>query len=186
MYRGEKAEQIALEYIKANFDPEAKLFGGMNANQPDIICSLGVIEVKGLPAQCGQFTYSTKHLNPYSEKIINEKNPSQELCKQWIAEHYKNVNYFCIVEKDLVSLYSTQDFLSTFSFSVECRAKKSGSRVPAKKTILPSTYWKDGRLYHNFLKKEYLSQDLYVNDNGEVRKLSLTKNKTYIFSVVRK
>lgn len=181
MYRGEKAEKFALDFIRKNYDENAILLGGMNANEPDIQCCLGNIEVKGLPAQ---FTEKTASSNSYSEVIIQlGETKDENLYKQWIKEHYKNVNYFCIVENERVSLLTPEDFLSRYRFDLTIREKKSGSRKPGKTFSLSDTYWENGRLYHKNLCNVYLQDNIYINKEGEVRLLSSTKNKTYIFNV---
>ena len=106
-YKGAVGEQAVLNFIQKNYDNQAKLYGGMDSTEPDIKSEkLGIIEVKSIPAQCGQFTESTKNQYKYSDEIIlafgknivnNMTLNDNELCKKWVQNYYvnyKKVNYF--------------------------------------------------------------------------------------------
>lgn len=104
MYRGAVYEKKAYNYILKNIDANAILFGGMDNTTPDIVLSDGSrVEVKGLPAQCGQFTYSTKNLYSFSDEIISAYSHgtlTDTLCREWCQSYYtfnKQVQFFAVI-----------------------------------------------------------------------------------------
>ncbi len=210
-YRGEKAEKMLLEYIKNNFDDQAESKGGMNSHDPDIISpKLGIIEVKGLPAQSGQFTQATATKYNFSDLIIdafgtdvqdNAVLNDNDLCVKWIKDYYintKKVNYFGVLEEDgTVHLQTPTEYFQTHTFYCTARCKKSGSDKARKWVMnyIPkewNCYWDGDKLYapgatpNDSCIGENTKKDkkiIWVNPSNEVRILSDTKNLTYIFSV---
>ena len=204
--KGELAEINFFNFFKENYDSEASRQGGMDCTAPDIISpKMGIIEVKSLPAQCGQFTDTTANNYEFSDEIISAfgisaKLENNELCIKWIKNYYKNhkkVNYFGVIENDNYYLLTIDEFFEKYTFFCTKRAKKSGSAKAAKwveKYLDPSWvyYRKNDKLYINnsdLIDTVFIGyntkgsqKDLYINDNLEVRILSNTKNKTYIFS----
>lgn len=206
MYRGQAAEEQVFNYIKNNIDSKASLFGGMDSTSPDIVLSDGsIVEVKDLPAQCGQFTISTKDNYEFSDEIIaafEDGKPNSELCEKWVKDYYlkkKKVKYFGIVSNKKTKFLTAGDFFHSCSFSCVCRAKKSGSSTSTPKWVekfLPQEieYTKEGKYLvvknNKFYNTSYLGQDtkgnqkmIYIDDCGRIKVLSNTANKTYIFSV---
>lgn len=204
MIRGKKYEITALEWILNNIDPTAKEYGGADSTLPDIIGEkCGIVEVKHLPAQSGQFTESTAKDYAYSEEIKalfsnkkNNQNIKHEACKSWVKNYYinqKKVNNFLVFEKEEILFLSAEEYFERYSFSCTYRFKKSGSRNATKTiaSILSKTievFWNGKKLYvtDNKLNETYLTigdKKCYINDEGEVRILASTKNATYIFSV---
>ena len=204
MIRGKKYEITALEWILNNIDPTAKEYGGADSTLPDIIGEkCGIVEVKHLPAQSGQFTESTAKSYAYSEEIkalfSNKKNNQSikhEVCKSWVKDYYmsqKKVNNFLVFEKKEILFLSAEEYFERYSFSCTYRFKKSGSRNATKTiaSILSKTievFWNGKKLYvtDSKLNETYLTvgdKECYINDEGEVRILASTKNATYIFSV---
>ena len=106
MIRGKEYEISALEWFKKNFDVDAIDEGGANSTEPDIISPIyGIIEVKHLPAQSGQFTEATASKYAYSQDIINlfkdnksaNSKTSDPRCENWVKNYYlnnKKVNYY--------------------------------------------------------------------------------------------
>lgn len=193
---GERAEKIAYNFI-LNLDKEAILYGGMDSTKSDIYSPIyGWIEVKDLTtgARCGQFTESTKHLNSFSSKLID--NPTEENCKCFVREHYTNkkVTHICVVIGNEIKLITLEEFLEHFLFSLQSYGKGSGTRSCPKKdfkAILESSplfYEKEGKIYCSDLTlyKTYfhLGDDkFYIGKNNEVRKCSKTKNQTWLVEV---
>lgn len=206
MYRGQAAEEQVFDYIKNNIDANAVLFGGMNSTSPDIVLGDGsIVEVKGLPAQCGQFTIFTKNNYKFSDEIIaafEDGGPDSELCKKWVENYYlnqKKVKYFGITSNEKVTFLPAEKFFEFCSFSCACRAKKSGSSTSTPKWVgkfLPQEikYTKEGKYLvtkdAKFYNASYLGQDtkgnqktIYIDNRGRIKVLSNTASKTYIFSV---
>lgn len=204
MIRGKVYELSALEWIKENLDPDAIAMGGADSTEPDIISpKYGIIEVKHLPAQSGQFTESTAEKYAYSQNIINlfknckanDKIINEE-CKAWVKDYYlnhKKVNNFIVFDKEEILFLSPEEYFNLYTFNCTYRFKKSGSRKATKKlvSLLPSNisfYWKNDRVYitdKNYYKTYITIGDYicYINDEMELRILSSTKNATYIFGV---
>lgn len=205
--KGELAEINFFNFFKENYDSEATRQGGMDCTAPDIISpKMGVIEVKSLPAQCGQFTYATADNYEFSDEIMSafgklNKMEDNDLCVKWIKNYYKNhknVSYFGVIENGECSLLTVDEFFEKYSFFCTKRAKKSGSSNATKwveKYLDPSWnyHWEGNKLYvddnsligtiFSGVNTKGTEKDLYINDSCEVRILSSTKNKTYIFSV---
>ena len=90
-------------------------------------------------------------------------------------------------------LLSPEEYFERYNFKCTYRCKKSGSRGATKKLakILSdslNTFWQGKKLYVKdlSLRETYFEvggQNCYINDEGEVRILSNTKNPTYIFGV---
>ena len=208
-----KAEEIALNYIRENYDKNAEGLGGSNSSKEDIYCSLGLIEVKNMDAgaQCGQFTRGTAEKYLFSDLIIKEfenlgfKNnatlKNHDLCKRWVENYYlniKKVNYFAIVFNGQVELLTPEEFFSTYDFECTYRFKGSGSSKAAKwvEKYVPD-HWncerKNEGLYA--LNEKVLGESaegkntkgettiFFVGKNNEVRIQSKTKNETFIFSI---
>lgn len=71
MIKGKKYEISGIKWIQENFDKEARVFGGADSQAPDIFSpKYGIIEVKHLPAQSGQFTENTASNYDYSFDVI--------------------------------------------------------------------------------------------------------------------
>ena len=205
MARGKKYEISALKWFKENFDVDAISEGGADSTKPDIISPIyGIIEVKHLPAQSGQFTEATAHKYAYSQDIINlfEDNKSANskitdpLCKDWVKNYYlntKKVDNFIVFDKEEILFLTPEEYFDRYTFSCTYRFKKSGPRHATKAiaSILSKTIevsWNGKKLYviDSKLNKTYLTvgdKECYIDDKGEVKILSSTKNATYIFSV---
>jgi hypothetical protein len=204
MIRGKEYEVSALEWFKKNFDADAIDEGGADSTEPDIVSPIyGIIEVKHLPAQSGQFTEATADKYAYSQDIINlfkdNKSENDKIfdsrCKDWVKNYYlnnKKVNYFIVFDKEEILFLTPEEYFDRYTFSCTYRFKKSGSRKATKKiaTLLPPTisfYWEKDRMYltdenyreSRFVVGEYMC---YVNDEMELRILSSTKNATYILA----
>lgn len=205
MIKGKKYEISGVKWIQENFDKEARVFGGADSQAPDIFSpKYGIIEVKHLPAQSGQFTENTASNYDYSFDVIksfgeNKKNnqeSKEEICKTWVKNYYinhKKVNWFLVYEYGEIYLLSPEEYFGRYNFKCTYRCKKSGSRGATKKLakILSdslNTFWQGKKLYVKdlSLRETYFEvdgQNCYINDEGEVRILSNTKNPTYIFGV---
>lgn len=210
-YRGQDGENALFDYIKENYDNNAELQGGMNSHDCDIFSPvLGIIEVKDLPAQSGQFTVATAKDYNFSNEIMNAfgKNPinnavvkDNNLCIKWIRDYYvntKKVNYFGVREADgTIHLQTPDEYFSTHTFECVVRYKKSGSSSAAKwvddcvpaewgcyregsKLYAPNANPGDSCVRQNTRKNDKV---LWVNKSNEVRILSDTNNLTYIFNV---
>lgn len=190
-----KSEEIAYKYI-LRFDKNAILYGGFDSVKSDIYSEIyGWIEVKDLTngARCGQFTKSTLDKNPFSKILLIDS--CEENCKDFVRYHYKNknVNLFCVVNNKKVNLMTIEDFLNSFSFSLQSYKKRSGSSIPSKKywnLILENkdNYLKGNRLYtkEDGLKNTYFSIsniEFYINKNLEIRQRGKTKNETWLVEV---
>ena len=208
MIRGFKGEEKGFEWFKANYDSNATWLGGSDSTSPDIISpKMGIIEVKSFPAQSGQFTDKTANNYKYSQDIINlikeagKENNQQivhESCKNWVKDYYvnhKQVNYFLVIDNKEIFLLTPEQYFESYNFACVYRFKKSGSRNATKKLAkkLPkniSAEWRGKKLYtaDSSLYDWYFStseNDCYINDEGEIRILSKTKNATYIFKVIK-
>ena len=138
----------------------------------------------------------------YGETLKNNDIIEGDLCNKWILYYYKNIkkiHQFGYVHKDATIEFSDpEDFINNHKFKCTYRAKGSGSRAASKwvDKVVP-TEWecirKNGKLFAQNTKaiKETIirknskgvSTRIYINDSGEVRILSNTKNPTYIFSM---
>lgn len=205
MIRGQKYEISAVEWVQENLDKEAKNFGGSNSQVPDIFSpKYGIIEVKHLPAQSGQFTEDTASNYTYSFDIIRafgeNKTANQkiegEICKKWVSNYYinhKKVNWFLVYEKKEIYFLSPEEYFERYYFKCTYRFKKSGSYNATKKLAkkLPEhfnaswrgkkLYTEDVSLYETYFQVE--DKNCYINDEGEIRILAKTENPTYIFGV---
>lgn len=206
-----KYEKIGLDFIRANYDPDAIGIGDFNSAAPDVISpKYGIGEIKYYISQMGQFTLSTINENPLSKSIANK--PRELVTKQeardWSYEHYKNkgVKFFVVVYDDHCEWYSLEDFFNVYTVSIELRkTKKSGSGPLAQK------YWDqipeelsliDGRNSggahvkicpdEKLWKYKYSFKVIYsdgtlrnagVNSNGMIYVKSETKNTTWIFQL---
>ena len=210
-YRGQNGEEALLNYVKENYDNNAVLKGGMDSHDYDILSPrLGIIEVKDLPAQSGQFTLATAKNYHFSNEIMQAfgKTPNNnavlkdnDLCIKWIKDYYvntKKVNYFGVRESDgVIHLQTPDEYFSTHVFECVARYKKSGSSSAAKwvdncvpaewncyregdKLYAPGANAGDSCIGTNTRGTEKI---LWVNQSKEVRILSSTNNLTYIFNV---
>ena len=204
---GMNIEQKIYDNFIKNYDNKAIHYGGMNSSTNDIISpNYGNVEAKGIPAQCGQFTFTTANDYEYSQEVMANPN-NEDICIKWIKNYYQNhkkVNYFATYENnDIFKLYTIDDFFQNFKFFCTCRAKKSGSRKAPKYLIdkLPAeleAYWDNDHLmtnhseyfnsYFPFINTKGEESIAWVSNKsiGEIRVLSNTKNLTYIFSVNKK
>ena len=207
MIRGKEYEVSALEWFKENFDADAINEGGADSTKPDIISPIyGIIEVKHLPAQSGQFTEKTADKYAYSQDIVNlfenksaNSKSTDPRCKDWVKNYYlndKKVNYFIVFDKKEILFLTPEEYFDRYTFSCTYRFKKSGPRNATKAiaSILSKTievFWRGKKLYvtDSKLNETYLTvgdKECYINDEGEVRILATTKNATYIFNVKAK
>ena len=208
MIRGKEYEVSALKWFKENFDVDAINKGGADSTEPDIFSPrYGIIEVKHLPAQSGQFTEDTASNYAYSSDVIsafgkNKKNNQKikgEICKKWVSNYYinqKKVNWFLVYEKKEIYFLSPEEYFERYYFKCTYRFKKSGSYNATKKLAkkLPEHFnasWRGKKLYTEdvSLYKTYFQvedKNCYINDEGEIRILAKTKEPTYIFGVDKK
>ena len=183
MARGEKSERLVLEYVQKNYDKNARLIGGMDNTANDIESSIGIIEVKGVPAQCGQFTLSTADKYAFSNLIVEKfkeiglKNNAtieeDDICKDWVRNYYlnvKKVDYFGIHDRisGKIFLLTPDEFFNNCTFGCTYRCKKSGTSHAAKwvEKYVPE-YWQcqrgaDKNLYA--LNKEVVGEEAFGHD----------------------
>lgn len=185
-----EVEQKSYEWFKINYDSLAILQGQENSTVADIYSPKFscYIEVKDLPSRCGQFTESTLYLNPFATAIA--ANDSSK-CKDFVRFHYqaKQVQYFIID----YHLYSLEEFLSTFKFSIQKPYnKRSGTRTAPKKDwpyLLSQGYFeRNDKIYCDNQAQwgTYPLQNYYINKTtGELRKQSSTNNLTWHILVER-
>ena len=145
MIKGKKYEISGVKWIQENFDKEARVFGGADSQAPDIFSpKYGIIEVKHLPAQSGQFTENTASNYDYSFDVIksfgeNKKNnqeSKEEICKTWVKNYYinyKKVNWFLVYEYGEIYLLSPEEYFERYNFKCTYRYKKSDAREATNK-----------------------------------------------------
>lgn len=183
-------EQKSFEWFKSNYDPNATAQGQEDSIHSDIYSPKFscYIEVKDLPSRCGQFTESTIGNNPFAEAI---KNGDTSKCQDFVRFHYKTkqVKYF-IVD---YHLYSMEDFLSTFNFSIQKPYnKRSGTRSAPKKDfpilIEQGFIQRNNKIYCNDHSRwgTYLPNSYFISKTtGELRKQSSTNNTTWHILIER-
>lgn len=196
----QESEAIAYNFYKNNYDPQAIYEGKSDSTIPDIYSPKikGYVEVKKAESfQCGQFTKSTIKNNPLSELFLE----GEVSAESWVKEHYrqKNVKLFILVfENNDLQIFDFNTFFSKVNISLEDRNfKGSGSSPCPKKDInkLKQAGYdvylgRDNFVHYNnqpFLSKIFIGGYRYQfgkkNYKSEylVRKLSNTKNQTWIF-----
>ena len=208
--RGEKAQDKAYQYICENIDKDAIENEVANAFTDDIISTkIGIIEVKQMPqAQCGQFVFSDANKNILNQEIKNAfpalknntKLENNELCKKWVKNHYSHVNYFCTynINTEEIRLQTAEEFFATHTFFCVFRGKASGSSCAPKwveNYVSPSWgCFREGKKlkvtnqnaigkYGTGINTRGVEKRFWVNDEGEIRVLSDTKNLTFVFNV---
>lgn len=196
----QESEEIAYIFYKNNYDPQATYLGKSDSTNPDIYSPKlnGFVEVKMAKGfQCGQFTKSTIKNNSLSKAFLE----GETTAENWVKEHYrqKNVKLFILVyENGDLQILDFDAFFNQVKISLEDRNfKGSGSSSCPKKDVNKlkqagyDVYLGEDNLVH-YRNQPYLSKILiggYRYQFGKkgyesellVRKLSNTKNQTWIF-----
>ena len=195
-----ESEKRAYEWFKKTIDPEARLTGESDSTLSDIYSPLynAYIEVKDITngARCGQFTETTIRDNPFAQAIYSG-DYSPIICRKFVQYHYnkKNVTHFIVIEDDIISFHSFEDFFIKYTFEVQAPYKKrSGTRQAPKKDIpllldadAEFLLGEDGRVHCSNPNRwgDYFSIidtfDYFISrtNNGELRKRSATQNMTW-------
>ena len=211
------SEEKAYKWFKKNYDPNAIQLGGYDCTVSDIQSPLyGLIEVKEIVAQCGQFVQSTINQNPISKiiaaKAVEDVTPDE--CRAWCRYHYiqRGVKYVIIVDGDNFELYPINDFFDKWNFAVTYRNKSSGSnaltkrywdQIPKTLKVVDAlnsrgtkckfcpdrTLWGSNRKYPIIFPVKFYDGSIRragINSKGIVSVLSETKNPTWIFRLAGK
>lgn len=185
-----ETEQKSFEWFKTTYDINAVAQGQEDSTHSDIYSPKFscYIEIKDLPSRCGQFTESTICNNPFAEAI---KAGDSSKCKDFVRFHYKSkqVKYFIVN----YHLYSMDEFLSTFNFSIQKPYnKRSETRSAPKKdwaNLLEQDFiQKNNKIYCSDFSKwgTYLPNNYFISKTtGELRKQSSTNNITWHILIER-